>query len=117
MQLQANQTDSKAFDCHVKKTAGHFRSHSVCTAFCGLGSREVDRPPRHDGGNGVLVDHLRNGIAKQNHVLVEGFDLSLQFDAVDQIDRNGYVLTPQGVEERVLQKLAFVAHDMFRVQE
>ena len=71
-------------------------------AFGALGGREVDRAARHDGGNGVLVDHLRHGIAQQHDVLVERLDLALQLDAVDQIDRHRHVLAAQGVQERVL---------------
>jgi hypothetical protein len=45
----------------------------------------------HHRGNGVFVNHLRHGIAKQNHILVKGFNLSLQLDAVDQINGHGDV--------------------------
>ena len=66
----------------------------------------------------MLVDHLGHSVAKQNHVLIERFDLALQFDPVDEINRNRNVLSTQGIEERVLKKLTFViAHDIFRVQE
>jgi hypothetical protein len=68
----------------------------------------------HDGGDGVLVDHLRHGVAQQHDVLVEGFDVTLQLDAVDQVDGDRDVFLAQQVEERVLQELAFVAHDMLR---
>src|SRR5450830_1700035 len=50
---------------------------------------EVDGAGRHDGGNGMLVDHLGDGVTQQHHVLVERFDVPLQLDAVDQIDRTG----------------------------
>jgi hypothetical protein len=50
----------------------------------------------------MLVDHLGHRIAKQHDVLVEGFDLALQLDAVDQINRNRHVLATQGVQEGVL---------------
>jgi hypothetical protein len=49
--------------------------------------------------------------------LVEGFDLALQFDAVDQINRDRHMFSAQGVQEGVLQKLTFVAHDILRVQK
>src|SRR6185437_7232624 len=49
---------------------------------------EIDRPARHDGGNRVLVDHLSHGVAKQDDVLVEGLDVALQLDAVDEVDGN-----------------------------
>ena len=79
--------------------------------------RELHRTTRHDGGNGVFVDHLRDRVAQQHDVLVERLDLTLQFDAVDQIDRHGHMLPAKLVQERVLQELAFViAHDMLRVQ-
>jgi hypothetical protein len=57
---------------------------------------------RHDGGDGVLVDHLGDRVAQQHHVLVEGLDLPLQLDAVDQIDGHRHMLTAQSVQERVL---------------
>ena len=66
----------------------------------------------------MLVNHLGDGVSKQDHVLVERFDLALKLDAVDQINRNRNMLATQGVEKWVLQKLAFIiAHDIFRVQE
>ncbi len=66
----------------------------------------------------MLIDHLGDRVAKQNHVLIEGFDLALQFDPVDEINGNRHMLATQGVEEWVLQKLTFViAHDIFRVQK
>src|SRR3954466_12761125 len=55
-------------------------------AFPVFGRREVHRPARDDGGDRMLVDHLRDGIAQQHHVLVERLDLPLQLDAVDEID-------------------------------
>ena len=65
----------------------------------------------------MFVNHLGDCVAKQNDVLVKGLDLALQLDPVDQIDRHGHMLPAKLVEERVLQKLAFViAHDMLRVQ-
>ncbi len=65
----------------------------------------------------MLIDHLRYGIAQQYDVLVKRLDLTLQFDAIDQINGHGYMLPAQDVQKRVLKKLPFVAHDMFRVQE
>lgn len=66
----------------------------------------------------MLVNHLGYRIAKQHNVLIEGFDLTLQFNPVDKINRNRNMLTTQGIEKRVLQELAFViAHDIFRVQK
>ena len=63
----------------------------------------------------MLVHHLGHGIAQKNHVLVKGFDLTLQFDSIHQINCNRYMLFTQSIEEGILQKLAFVGHDMFRV--
>ncbi|MDT4863541.1 hypothetical protein FQZ97_982540 [compost metagenome] len=66
----------------------------------------------------MLVNHLRHGVAEQHDVLVKGFDLALQFDAIDQVNRHGNVFPAKLVQERVLQELAFViAHDMLRVQK
>src|SRR4029077_12092778 len=55
----------------------------------------------------MLVDHLADAVLQQNHELVKGVDLPLQLDAVDQVDRYRNPLLAQGVEERVLQGLAF----------
>ena len=66
----------------------------------------------------MLVDHLRDGVAQQHDVLVERLDLALLFDTGDQVDLHRHVFATQLVQERVLQKLAFViAHDMLRVQK
>ncbi len=83
----------------------------------GFGRREVDGAPRNDGGDGVLVDHLGDRVAQQHDILVERFDLPLQLDTVDQVDGNRHVLAAQCVQEGVLKKLTFVAHDILRVQE
>src|SRR6185295_16312086 len=72
--------------------------------------RHRDGTRWHDRRNGVLVDHLRHGVLEEHDVLVEGFDLSLQLDAVDEVDRDRDMLLAQRVEERVLQQLALVAH-------
>ena len=78
---------------------------------------KLHRTTRHDRGNGVLVHHLGHRVAQQHNVLVERFDLTLQFDAVDQVNGHRHMFTPELVQKRVLQELAFViAHDMFRVQ-
>ncbi len=58
----------------------------------------------------MLVDHLRNGVAEQHDVLVKRIDVPLQLDAVDEVDRDWHMLLAKQVQERVLQKLAFVAH-------
>ena len=83
-----------------------------------LADRKIHGTARHDGGDGVLVDHLGHGVAQQHNVLIERFDLALQLDAIDEIDGHRHVLATQGIEEGVLQKLTFViAHDILRVQE
>ena len=64
--------------------------------------RHRNRARRHHGGNGVLVHHLGNGVLQQHHVLVERFDLTLQLDAVDQVDRYRNMFFPQNVQKRVL---------------
>ena len=71
---------------------------------------EVDRAAGYHSGDGVLVDHLGHSIAQQHHVLVERFDVTLQLDAVDQVDRHRNMLFAQQVQEGVLKKLPFVAH-------
>ena len=62
----------------------------------------------------MLVDHLGHGIAQEDHILVERLDVPMQLDAVDQVNRDGNVLFSQQIQERVLKKLTFVAHDMLR---
>jgi hypothetical protein len=83
---------------------------------------EIDRAAWHDGGDGVFVNHLRHGIAQQHHVLIKRFNLSLELDAVDQVNGDWHMLAAQYVEERVLQQLAFVlrifsVHDILRVSD
>ena len=63
----------------------------------------------------MLVDHLRDRVPQQHDILVKRLDLTLEFDSVYQIDGNRDVLSTQCVEKRVLQKLAFIAHDILRV--
>ena len=65
----------------------------------------------------MFVDHLGDGVAQQHNVLVEGLNLTLQFDAINQINGHWHMLFAQCVQEGVLQKLAFIAHDMLRVQK
>jgi hypothetical protein len=36
----------------------------------------------------MLVHHLRDRVLEQDDVLAEGFDLPLQLDAVDEVDRD-----------------------------
>jgi hypothetical protein len=56
----------------------------------------------HHRGDGMLVNHLTHGILEQYHELIERFDLSLQFDAIDQKDGYGDMFLAQNVKERVL---------------
>ena len=66
----------------------------------------------------MLVNHLGDGVTQQHHVLVKRLNLALQFNPVDEVNRNGNMLTTQGIEKGILQELAFiVAHDIFRVQK
>jgi hypothetical protein len=58
---------------------------------------------------------LGDSVTQKNHVLVERLDLALKFDAIDQVNGHRHMLTAQCVQERVLQKLTFVAHDILRV--
>ena len=48
-----------------------------------------------NGRNGVFVDHLRHGIAQQDDVLVKGFNLPLQLDAIDEVNRHWHMFTAQ----------------------
>src|SRR5688572_11471866 len=64
--------------------------------------RDRHRTCRDDRGDGVLVNHLRHGVLEQHDVLVEGFDLALELDAVHEVDGNRHMLFAQRVEERVL---------------
>jgi hypothetical protein len=84
--------------------------------FVGHG-RQIHRASGHYGGNRMLVDHLSHGIAEQYHVLVKRFNLALKFDAIHQVNGNGHVFPAQCIEERVLQELAFIGHDILRVLE
>src|SRR5262252_2248367 len=63
---------------------------------------EIDRTRGDHGGDGVLVHHLSHGVLEQDDVLVEGLDLALELDPVDEIDRYGNVLFAQRVEEGIL---------------
>ena len=64
--------------------------------------RNIDWPRRNNGGNGMLVYHLRHGVLEQDDILVKRLDLTLQFDAVHKIDGYRNMLPAQRVEERVL---------------
>jgi hypothetical protein len=41
----------------------------------------------------------------------------LQFDAIHEVNGHRHMLTAQCIQEGVLQKLTFVAHDILRVQK
>jgi hypothetical protein len=43
--------------------------------------------------------------------------LTLQFNAVHQINGNRHMFPAQCIKERVLQELAFIIHDIFRVRK
>lgn len=78
---------------------------------------KLDRTTGHDGRNGVLVNHLGDGVAQQHDILVKRLDLALQLDAIDEINGDWNMLAAELVQKRILQELAFVgAHDIFRVQ-
>src|ERR1700685_273290 len=55
----------------------------------------------------MLVDHLTDAVLQQHHELVKGVNLTLQFDAVHQVDGNRHPLLAQGVQKGVLEGLAF----------
>lgn len=83
----------------------------------GVDRSELNRTTGNNGGDGVLVHHLGHRVAQQHDVLVKRFNLTLEFDAVDQVNGHRHMFTPELVQKRILQELAFViAHDMFRVQ-
>src|SRR5438874_1167066 len=55
----------------------------------------------------MLVDHLADAVLQQHHELVKGIDLTLQLDAVDEVDGYRHPLLAQGVQKGILQGLAF----------
>ena len=65
----------------------------------------------------MLVNHLGHGVTKQHDVLVKRLDLALKFDAVHQVDGDRDMFPAKCIEERVLQELAFIGHDILRVLE
>ena len=68
---------------------------------------KIHRTTRHHGRNGVLVHHLSDRVSKQNDILIKGLNVPLQFDAIDEVDRDRDMFLAKKVEERVLKKLAF----------
>jgi hypothetical protein len=87
------------------------------SVFSGIGRIQIHSAARHNGRNGMFVNHLGYSVSQQDNILIKGLNLTLQLDAIDQINRNGDMLSAQGIEEGILQELAFVAHDMLRVQK
>jgi len=77
--------------------------------------RNVHSASRNNRGDGVLVDHLGDGVLEEDDVLVERLNLALQLDTVDEVDRYLNVLFTQRVQEGVLEGLPFVAHFLFSV--
>ena len=65
----------------------------------------------------MLVDHLGDRVAQQHNVLIEGLNLTLEFYTIHKVNGYRYVFTTQCVQKRVLEKLPFVVHDIFRVQK
>ncbi len=61
----------------------------------------------------MLVDHLRDRVFEEHDVLIKRFDLALELDAVHKVNGNLNVLFAQGVEERILEGLSFIAHFLF----
>ena len=48
--------------------------------------RDLDHARGDNGGDGMFINHLTHCIFEQNHKLVEGLDLTLQFDPAYQVD-------------------------------
>ena len=65
--------------------------------------RNLYRTGRDDGGNCMFVDHLVDAVSEQHHELVEGLDLPLELDSVDQKDGNGDSFFAQDVQKWILQ--------------
>lgn len=53
-------------------------------------------------GDCMLVNHLCDGVSKQNYVLVKRLDVTLQFNAIYQVNGYRYMFLPEKVEEWVL---------------
>ncbi|MNF58916.1 hypothetical protein D3C84_404930 [compost metagenome] len=91
-------TTTRAFEKQCSLLSGVARLRLLLLGSTG----QAYRTTWYNGRDGVLVDHLADGVLQQDHELVEGFDLALQLDAVDQIDGNRYAFLTQGIEVRVL---------------
>jgi hypothetical protein len=48
--------------------------------------------------------------------LIKGFNLPLQFDPIDEINRNRDMFLAQKVQKWVLEKLALIAHFLERLR-
>src|SRR5437762_1673194 len=55
----------------------------------------------------MLVDHLADAVLQQHHELVKGIDLTLQLNAVDEVDGYRHPFLAQGIQKGILQGLAF----------
>ena len=93
------------------------RESGRLSVFCSVSGVQVHGTTRDDGRNGVFINHLCDCVSQKDYILIKRLDLTLQFDAVDEVNRDRHMFSAQGIEKRVLQKLAFVAHDMLRVQK
>src|ERR1700750_2307634 len=84
---------------------------SVKSAFGFVSVEQLDGRDRHDGRDRMLVDELRMTVAAQQHrEVVEPGDDPLQFDAVDQEDRDRRLVLAQMVQEDILNILCLFAH-------
>ena len=72
------------------------------SGLAGRFKRYRHRACRYDGRNGVFVHHLSHRVFQQDYVLIERFDLTLEFDTVYKVNRDGDVFLAQNVQERVL---------------
>jgi hypothetical protein len=52
---------------------------------------------------------LCHGVTQQNDVLIKGFNIALQLNAIDQVNRYGNVLFAQGIQEGILKELGLIA--------
>src|SRR5690606_29446170 len=59
---------------------------------------QIDGTCGDHGRNGMLVNHLGHGIAQQYDILIEGFNMALQFDAIYQVNRDRNMLFAQCIE-------------------
>jgi hypothetical protein len=83
---------------------GRLGRHGRGAAGTGFGA-DADIACRYDRRYRVLVNHLADGIAEQHDELVERLHRTLQFDAVDEVDRHRHALTPQRIQKWILQRL------------